>query len=84
MAKHLRQTRRRTLLNRNRRKDMKESIRTVMDAARLGDSDTVKASLPQAQKAIDKAAKHGIIHANTAGRRKSRLVGRVRRMLGEQ
>jgi small subunit ribosomal protein S20 len=63
---------------------MKQAIRAVMDAAEAGDADAVKDAMPAAQKAIDKAARHGIIHQNTAGRRKSRLVARVRRVLGEE
>jgi len=31
-------------------------------------------ALPTAYKAIDKAAKAGVIHANNAGRKKSRLA----------
>jgi len=84
MEKHLRQTRKRTLRNRTRRRDMKEAVRSVMEAAQAGDADTVKVAMPEAQQAIDKAARHGIIHANTADRRKSRLVARVRRMLDEE
>jgi len=34
--------------------------------------------VPEAQAAIDKAAAHGIIHPNTAARRKSRLMRRLR------
>ena len=84
MEKHVRQTRKRTLRNRTRRRNMKQAIRTVIEAAEAGDADGVKDALPEAQQAIDKAARHGIIHANTADRRKSRLVSRVRRMLGEE
>lgn len=84
MEKHVRQTRKRTLRNRTRRKDMKQAIRAVVDAAEAGDAEAVKDAMPEAQQAIDKAARHGIIHRNTADRRKSRLVSRVRRMLGEE
>ncbi len=35
--------------------------------------------LPAAYKAIDKAAKRGVIKANTASRKKSRLVAAIRR-----
>ena len=84
MEKHLRQTRKRTLRNRTRRRDMKEAVRAVVEAAQAGNADSVKGALPQAQQAIDKAARHGIIHPNTAGRRKSRLVARVRRMLEQE
>lgn len=84
MEKHVRKTRRRTLRNRTRRRDMKQAIREVIEAAEAGDAEAVKDAMPEAQQAIDKAARHGIIHQNTADRRKSRLVARVRRMLGEE
>ena len=84
MEKHVRKTRTRTLRNRNRRKEMKQAIREVMEAAEAGDAEAVKDAMPEAQQAIDKAARHGIIHQNKADRRKSRLVARVRRMLGEE
>jgi len=84
MKKHVRQTRKRTLRNRTRRRDMKEAVRSVVEAAQAGDAEAVKLAMPVAQQAIDKAARHGIIHKNTADRRKARLVSRVRRVLGEQ
>ena len=81
MKKHLRQTRTRTLRNRRRRQAMKDSVRQVLDAARAGDEAAVREAMPEAQKAIDKAAHRGILHGNTAARRKARLVSRVRDML---
>ncbi len=83
MAKHLRKTKVRTYRNRLRKNAMKSTIREVMDAARDGDADTVAAGLPEAQKAIDKAAKHGVIHKHTASRRIARLVARTNAMLAE-
>ncbi|MCD6361263.1 MAG: 30S ribosomal protein S20, partial [Armatimonadetes bacterium] len=62
---------------------MKSAIREVLDAARAGDSEAVEAGLPVAQKAIDKAAKRGVIHKRTADRRKSRLIARTRELLGQ-
>jgi small subunit ribosomal protein S20 len=38
-----------------------------------GKRDEAKAQIPQAYKAIDKAAKRGVIKENTAARKKSRL-----------
>lgn len=81
MSKHMRQTRKRTLRNRRRRKDMKEAVRQVLEAAQAGNEEAVREAMPVAQKAIDKAAKRGILHDNTAARRKARLVARVRDML---
>ncbi len=84
MEKHLRQTRTRTLRNRIRKKAMKQAIREVLQAAEAGDADAVTAGLREAQKAMDKAAQRGVIHRNTARRRKARLVARARELLGQE
>ena len=84
MEKHLRQTRTRTLRNRIRKKAMKQAIREVLQAAEAGDAEAVKAALREAQRAMDKAAQRGVIHKNTASRRKARLVARARELLGQE
>ena len=54
------------------------TARTYIKKARLqiaaGDLETAETTVQQATKALDKAAQKGIIHANNAARRKSRLV----------
>jgi len=54
------------------------TARTYIKKARLqiaaGDLETAETTIQQATKALDKAAQKGIIHANNAARRKSRLV----------
>lgn len=84
MEKHLRQTKTRTLRNRMRKQAIKQAVRQVMDAARDGDAEAAQIALIDAQKAIDKAVQRGIVHRHTAARRKSRLVARVRAMLGQE
>jgi len=84
MKKHLRQTRTRTLRNRMRKQAVKQSVRQVLDAARAGDAESAQIALTEAQKAIDKAVQRGVLHRHTAARRKSRLVARVRQMLGQE
>lgn len=63
-----------------RRKDaMNETVkkmRKLLTAGKVGDAEKL---LPAAQKAIDKAAKRGIIKDNTAARKKSRLVAAIKR-----
>lgn len=51
---------------------MKTMLRTLQDVARTGDLDRAKALLPRIYSAIDVACKKGIIHQNTAARRKAR------------
>ncbi len=68
--KRLRQTLKRTLRNRS----VKSRIKTLVRKARLTrDREAVRAAV----KAIDKAASKGILHPNTAARRKSRLMRAV-------
>lgn len=68
--KRLRQTLKRTLRNRS----VKSRIKTLVRKARLTrDPEAVRAAV----KAIDKAASKGVLHPNTAARRKSRLMQAV-------
>ena len=64
--KSLRQTIKRTELNRTRKETFKEAIKKALSAK---SADEAKKLLYQAQKALDKAAKVGTIKKNTAARR---------------
>ncbi|MDR7521091.1 MAG: 30S ribosomal protein S20 [Armatimonadota bacterium] len=66
--KHLRKSARRRLAN----MAVKSRIKTLMRAAASSDPSRVAA----AQAALDKAARRGVIHPNTAARKKSRLMRR--------
>ena len=68
-AKRARQTQRRALRNRQ----VLSRIRTL--GKRAGDANIQSADIIALISAIDKAAKHGIIHRNAAIRRKARLTG---------
>ena len=70
-------TARRKAVNDRRRRAMKESIKKIEKAAK-SDKAGAKAMLPGAYKAIDKAAKGGIIKKNNAARKKSRLTRLVK------
>lgn len=60
------------------------TARTFIKKARLQieskDLDGAEATVQQAIKALDKAAQKGVIHANNAARRKSRLVKALNRV----
>jgi small subunit ribosomal protein S20 len=77
--KAMRQTERRTAQNRAAR----SAVRTYVKKASLavtepsGDGASAAEIVRQAVKALDKAAKRGIIHPNAAARRKSRLMSRM-------
>jgi len=64
--------------NRVRNRFWKGSIRTarnkVEDAAKSGQPKEAAAALNEAYSKIDRAVSKGILHKNTAARRKSRLV----------
>jgi len=68
--KRLRQTVKRTLRNRA----VKSRVKTLIKKARsTRDPEALRAAV----KAIDKAAAKGILHRNTAARKKSRLMRAV-------
>ncbi|MGB5433911.1 MAG: 30S ribosomal protein S20 [Acidimicrobiia bacterium] len=72
-----------TLYARNKafRSELKTREKHVIEAAEAGDAAETEALLREAQKRIDMAASKGVLHANTAARRKSRLTRRVRSTL---
>jgi small subunit ribosomal protein S20 len=59
---------------------MKESVKGLADLVSDKNIEEAQKSLPKAYKAIDKAAKRGIIKKNTAARRKSRLAKLVNKV----
>jgi len=68
-AKRSRQTATRTLRNRSVLTRLRKMHRTVAGVSGQKDENSVRALIA----AVDKAAKRGIIHRNTANRRKARL-----------
>jgi small subunit ribosomal protein S20 len=73
-----RQSERKRVVNNRRKNAMKEVVKQVKKAVVTGDAEKAKEMLPNAYKAIDKAAKGGIIKKNTAARKKSRLSADVK------
>ena len=63
---------------RARNKVQRSTMKTAIGKVRKADSaDTAKASLPDAMRKIDKAAKNRVIHPNAAARLKSRLAKKI-------
>ena len=79
--KALRQSLRRQKRNLERKEAIKDLVKKIKKLAGKGKTEEVKALLPQAQKAIDKAAK-SYLHKRAAGRRKSRLFAYVNKYSG--
>lgn len=78
-AKRLRQSLKRRLRNQAVKSAMRTAIRKCQQAARTDPAEGWRL-YPTAQKAIDKAARKGVIHPRQAARRKSRLVAYLRRV----
>ncbi|MFP4459272.1 MAG: 30S ribosomal protein S20 [Candidatus Zixiibacteriota bacterium] len=75
--KRVRQAAKRRARNRIVRGQMR---RLIADFRAEEDSKKLEEMLPQLFSAIDKAAKKGVIHKNTASRYKSRLAKRIQRI----
>ncbi len=71
--KAIRSSARKRVFNLRRMRTMKKALRNTRELALGGKLEEAKNSLSTAYKAIDKAVKRGIIKANTASRKKSRL-----------
>lgn len=65
---------RKRIFNMRRKRAMHDAVKAVRDAIIKGEKKAAEELLPTAYKAIDKAAKRGVIKDNTAARKKSRLV----------
>ncbi len=63
------------------RSELKTRAKQAIDAAESGDTDKAEELLKLAQKRIDMAVTKGVLHGNTASRRKSRLTAQVRSTL---
>jgi len=71
---------RKRVFNMRRSRTLTEVIKTVRKHIAAGETKEATTMLPAAQKAIDKAVKNGIIKANTANRKKSRLVAALKKV----
>ena len=76
--KRVRQSERRTAINRNRRSRIRTSIKNVEETIASGDKSAAQAALKDAQPDIMRGATKGIIHRNTASRKISRLSARIK------
>jgi small subunit ribosomal protein S20 len=62
------------LYNRYWKTRCKTTAKNFLAAMEGGDKETVSARLSEATSALDKAVTKGVIHRNTAARRKSRMA----------
>ena len=76
--KALRASEKKRVFNVRRKNVLHDTARALTKAVAAGDTSGAAKLLPAAYKAVDKAAKSGIIKANTAARKKSRLARLLR------
>jgi len=76
--KATRVTARRTEINKNRISRIRSLVRKVEEAITSGDQAKAEAALKAAQPELMRGAQKGVLHKNTASRKVSRLVARVK------
>lgn len=69
---------RRTAVNKSRRSRVRGFVRKVEEAIASGDKAAAQEALRNAQPELMRAAGKGVMHANTASRKVSRLANRVK------
>ena len=78
--KRVRQTARRTAINKARRSRVRTFIRKVEEAIAAGNQAAAREALRLAQPEIMRGASKRVLHKNTASRKVSRLNSRIRAM----
>lgn len=68
----------RTAINKSRRSRMRTFVRKVEEAIAAGNQTEAFAALRAAEPEMMRAAQKGIVHANTASRKVSRLTHRIK------
>lgn len=78
--KRIRQTERRTAVNKARRSRIRTHVRKVEEAIASGDQAVAREALRAAEPEIMRGVVKGVTHKNTASRKVSRLNSRVKAM----
>ncbi len=81
-AKRVELTRKRTLRNVRIKSSLKTTIKKFEAALKTAGKEEAGLKLRDVVKALDKAVTKGVLHKNTASRKKSRLAGRFNRKTG--
>ncbi len=76
--KRVRQTKRKTGVNRANKSRIRGSLRLLREAILKGDVASAATQYRATVSALDKSVQKGILHKNTASRYKSRLNARVK------
>jgi small subunit ribosomal protein S20 len=75
--KRLRQTEKRTAINRARMSRVRTFVKKVETAIATGDKAAAQSALQIAQPELHRATTKGVLHKNTAARKLSRLATRI-------
>jgi small subunit ribosomal protein S20 len=78
--KRIRQTERRTEVNRRNRSRLRTQVKALRAAIAAGDQEQARTALNETVSLIDKSTQKGVLHRNAAARYKSRLTVRVNQM----
>ena len=78
--KRIRQNEKRRQHNKTLTSRMRTEIKRVLELCSSGDKAGAQARMPNTMKLLDKAARHHVIHANAAARKKSRLMAAIARV----
>lgn len=76
--KRIRQTERRTAVNRARTSRIRSFIKKVETAIASGDADAARSALREAEPEMMRGVRAGVMHKNTASRKVSRLAARLK------
>ena len=80
--KRFRLSEKRRIMNRPLRTAARTAIRRARELIATADLANAREAIHRAYRALDRAAKRGVIHRNNAARRKSRLMQRLNMSLG--
>ena len=75
--KRLRQSEKRTVINRARMSRVRTSVKKVETAIETGDKAAAQSALQLAQPELHRAMTKGVLHKNTVARKLSRLATRI-------
>ena len=75
--KRVRQTVRRNARNRSRKELLKQELKTFNTALTANDSAKAETQLKKVAQRLDRNAAKGVVHKNTAARKRSRLTKRL-------
>ena len=78
--KRIRQTVKRTAVNRKRTSAIRSSLKKVELAIASGDSNAAKAALKAAQPTLMSGVSKGVVKLGTASRKMSRLSSRIKKL----